>query len=325
MSNIQSISPIEWWLAQCKVDELQSCPIPTKEAVINEIPSINKDGFTLCTSECASDLIHQLFNHYVDESTLVLTTNWEHPSVCECIAKCKNVKKIDITKPVDAREIYQECQKYKSVFCYMIGIANNFLYETSQTTLHIVRNILNQLSIPSIFVLDDCQGFLIRTRDWSMFDYVVTTAHAFMNLDCGVCFCRSPFYGFGELNIPNLYLGKLQQIKHLLNKIFLFNSCVQEYFSDTEIEFLRPCSPTQAVVRVKMPNVAEKLQSIGIKQASYRIDDAGQELFEQTIGFRAFKHIFDASELISQLENLKYLVQENATSRLTNTVLRLNN
>lgn len=332
------ISPIEWWLDYCKYDqsvldtsEVKSVNLDKLKAdIINEIPSINKDGFTLRTSECATNLIEQLFNHYVDESTLVLTTNWEHPSVCECINKCKNVRKIDITKPaVNAIELYHECQKYKSVFCYTIGIANNFLYETSQATLHIVRNVLNQLSKPSIFILDDCQGFLIRTRDWSMFDYVVTTSHAFMPMDLGVVFCKSPFSGFGNSDIQDSYLHKITQIKNRLPRIFLFNSCIQEFFADTEIEFIRPCSPIHAVIKVRMPNVVEKLQSIGIKQATFRITDNGQEftdnMLEQNIGFRAFKYIFDPTGFVEQLKNLKYLVQENADSRFTNSVLRVNN
>lgn len=342
------ISPIEWWLDYCKVEQKIQYEKPAilstsevsdikssanldklKADIIAEIPSINKDGFTLRTSDCATDLIEQLFNHYVDDSTLVLTTNYEHPVVCECLDKCKNVKKIDITKPVDALEVYQECQKYKSIFCYMIGVTNNFVNETSYATLHIVRHVLNQLSKPSVFVLDDCQGFLIRTRDWSMFDYIVTTAHAFLPMDLGVTFCKSPFAGFGNLDVPESYLHVITQIKQKLPRIFLFNSCMQEFFADTtQLEFIRPCSPIHAVIKVRMPNVVEKLKSIGINSFNYyktddKTDDRTDEytsiesmdgLVEQSIRFRAFKYIFNSTGFVDQLKNLKYLVQENANN-----------
>lgn len=334
MNSIQRISPIEWWLDYCKIDE-EPKKIEVQNvnsAIIDAIPSFNKEGFTLRTSECASDLIKQLFEHYVDDSTLVLTTNWEHPSVCECLVKCKNVLKIDITKPANAQEIYQECQKYKSVFCYMIGIANSFINETSQSTLCLVRHILNQLSKPSVFVLDDCQGFLIRARDWSMFDYIVTTAHAFMDIDLGIVFCRSPFRGLGNTEATEEYLCKVLQIKQRLNKIMLFNSCIQEFFADTDAEFIRPCSPIHAVVKVRMPNVVEKLRSIGINNRMFKINghefvniDATSDMFEQNVGFRAFKYVFDSTGFVDQLENFKYIIKENASYRLTNSVLRLNN
>ena len=75
----------------------------------------------LTVDTCATNIINNLFDKYVDDDTLVITTGSEHHSVRNNLNKCKNVVNFvcrgEIRQDID---IINTIKPFKKVFIYMI-------------------------------------------------------------------------------------------------------------------------------------------------------------------------------------------------------------
>ena len=128
------------------------------------------------------DLIAQLFDLYVDDSTLVVTTDHEHETVKQHLAKCKNVhyinlKQLRLNFESEIQRLVSALNSYRRVFVYIIHVSNDGLY----TTPYFLHQRLFDLTLNKqrILVLDDAQGMYLTRANYSLFDYVLSTAHAF--------------------------------------------------------------------------------------------------------------------------------------------------
>lgn len=286
------------WLNRCNACYSSVIPLDEniEDLLIDEVLAVNKKGFTVRTANHAHLLIKELFDYYVDDSCLVITTKHEHPTVKEIIDECKNVYYLS---DVNAFDVHEACKPYKSVFCYTIGIANDFLYETSVNTLHNLRCILDSLRIPSIFCLDDCQSFLVRFRDYSMFDYVVTTAHAYSNYDCGCVYCKHDI-PIGSRETPVKLLQSILGAKQAIPNLQLFDSVIRGSLPYTVFRNTKSSIFSSPVVS---STVVSLLHNLGLFK-QIQCEPNGHAC----IPLRGFNYYKNPSEFIKQIENLVYVV-----------------
>ena len=131
--------------------------------------------------KCATDLIQLLFDRYVDDDTLVITSMQEHPKVCSILSKCKNVMHL-----IDDGKLYdmplecfvKEVKRYRRVFVYAIGTSCGNGQHVPQNVFYTIKRMLQLSKVEHIFTIDAVQELFLLPRDYSMFDYVIGTAHA---------------------------------------------------------------------------------------------------------------------------------------------------
>ena len=79
-------------------------------------------------NNCCSDFIRELFKIHVDDETLVISSDCEHPTVKECLANCKNTLILnqhqDIRK-FNLNKIQEAIKNYNKIFVYIISVRND--------------------------------------------------------------------------------------------------------------------------------------------------------------------------------------------------------
>lgn len=85
--------------------------------------NINSKNRYIRFDESGTAIIRKIFKKEVDDDTLVITTNYEHTAVQECVQNCNNVYKFDMDKirNYKTNEVMFLAKKYKKVFVYIIG------------------------------------------------------------------------------------------------------------------------------------------------------------------------------------------------------------
>lgn len=181
----------------------------------------------LSVADNATSIIQNLFNKYVDDDTLVISTQHEHPSVKECLARCKNVCYI----VQNNRLVYNEgLFKYKKVFVYVLGLNSGDAYFMSIRFLKELKQKFLQREINFIFVLDAVQELFFIPRDYSIFDYVIGTAHALItNYNMGICFGKDKIAN----QYSNLVMDFCDRLEIIFKRkllLFYFSSIMKDYF-----------------------------------------------------------------------------------------------
>ena len=194
------------------------------------LPCKINDDYHFTFSTTATDLIKQLFKKYVDDDTLVLTTNSEHPKVQEILKKCKNV-----VKAFDKESLQQFTvdNKYKRVFIYMIG--------TMCATGHIVydqefESIIERAKASGkevITVIDAVQELFLLHRDYNKFDYIIGTAHALIpEYNVGLMLSKDTSIG-KHLMIAQPFVTMLKWLLKRKEYLYQFSTFMSMEFGNT--------------------------------------------------------------------------------------------
>lgn len=244
---------LNWWLNLDPFtdEELKFLDIPR-----NDHPEINEDkytdleieyfnhlkmsnldisNYTISFEKCATDFINLLFDEYVDDKTLVITTENEHENVTKRANLCKNVIKFtnhDI-RTNNIRKIVPLLSKYKKAFVYIIGTHISTGEITPQQFLINLKQSLKRDKLPNIFVLDDVHGMFLVPRDYTLFDYILNTAHALIKgYDVGILISNKNKKQFGirAYNWGKDYLNKLDLLFTRKDKLLSFKNVCEEYF-----------------------------------------------------------------------------------------------
>ncbi len=204
--------------------------VSVDETLKKFLPCQINDDYHFTFSTTATDLIKQLFAKYVDDETLVLTTNSEHPKVQEILKKCKNV-----VKAFDKETLQQFTvdKKYKRVFIYMIG--------TMCATGHIVydqefESIIERAKASGkevITVIDAVQELFLLYRDYNKFDYVIGTAHALIpEYNVGLLLSKDNSIG-KPLAIAQPFVTMLNWLLKRKEYLYQFNTYMSMEFGNT--------------------------------------------------------------------------------------------
>ena len=195
---------------------------------------------------CCSSLIERLFKKYVTEDTIVIHSKRDHPSVFKCLEKfpCKELicldhgyylqdglrkdprtERTDITKEFSIRKFQKRLQRkdYSNIFFLSYGsnvcdgeVRDNRIFQR-------IFKLCDEYCKNIIKVLDDCQGSMWIDRDYSIYDYVLWTAHATLScFDVGVLISAPNMPIIGTYHIGEEYLYDNYR-RLLMNEEFAHN------------------------------------------------------------------------------------------------------
>ncbi len=192
-----------------------------------------KNDARLHTSECATNLINQLFDIYTEnDDVLIVTTGYEHPNVNKILQNKKNVLYIDIFN-IDLlyESILQSSKKFDKIFIYISGTQISTGYFVDDIYFKKLKMIFSKNKV--IMVLDDVQGMFLADRDYTIYDYIIGTAHSLCPYyDTGFLIQNTLDFNFNGGNSSWIegYLKRLEII--LLRKKILkqfFNVCCNHF------------------------------------------------------------------------------------------------
>ena len=188
----------------------------------------NTGNFEFSFDLSCSDLIETLFKRYVSPDTIVISSKRDHPSVQKCLEsfECKelillddgeylegdfnpdprlfrNSKDFSINKLANRLSI----KNYKNIFFISYGtnvcdgeVRNNNFF-------HRIIKVCKMNCDSTVSVLDDCQGSMWIDRDYSLFDYVLWTAHAtLLWFDTGILLTKKGMPVLGVHNVGEEFL-----------------------------------------------------------------------------------------------------------------------
>ena len=185
---------INWWLNSVKFNEEELKLLQTENVIEQFVPNkceqkdITKKLLSLLPisngienslisfDTCATNIIDELFKKHVTDETLVITSGSEHPSVVNNLNKCKNVKVVVNSTGLESLNF--DFTKYKNIFCYFIGLSVGDNHYMPNKIVESLQQLIKSLNMPSVFILDDVQEMFLLPRDYSIYDYVIGTAHA---------------------------------------------------------------------------------------------------------------------------------------------------
>ena len=182
---------------------------------------------------CATDIIDKLFKQYVDDDTLVITTKQEHLKVDKILEKQKNLLYLfdDCKFNIDIFQLPDIIARYKKIFIYVIGTTCCIGKRIDQSQLIAVKHIAEQAHIPSVFVLDAVQELFMLPRDYSIFDYVIGTAHAIVpKYNCGIVISKEQPYCKNQKTIALKFSNLLQIVLKRKQYLSDFSRCLHEEF-----------------------------------------------------------------------------------------------
>ena len=200
--------------------------IPLGQSLFNHNLYVEKEARTF---------INYLFDKYSDDETLLITSPMNHPCVVDNMNKFKNILQLHYHTTVLYSNLNQVKQYlinkiYKRAFIYLIGTHQTTGEITPSIFFEQLRDYLLSQNIEPIMVIDDVHGMYIIPRDYSIFDYVITTAHAIIrHFDMGMMFaCCSSLI---SLNISSFNTTLVTNMDYMFNSCSLLKSLNLSYFN----------------------------------------------------------------------------------------------
>ena len=206
------------------------------EEYINRMPysNITTNSHTITFADSGSEFINNIFNNNVDDDTLIIFSDAEHPSVLNKTKEYSHTLQLHYNDDIlglNFNKIINESKKYKKVFLYIIGtqISNGII--TPQIFFTKLKEMFNKHNIEHTFVLDDVHGMFFVPRDYSIFDYILYTCHALINkYDMGILISKDGLLGEKIYNQGKQYLDMLDVILKRKDKVLMFYNVMMEYF-----------------------------------------------------------------------------------------------
>lgn len=207
--------------------------------------NINNKDYHITFEYKARTFINYIFSEYFDDTdTLIISVENEHHSVLENINKCKNgiiLKRFDVFNYNFSKIMLElSTKKYKRAFVYITGVQLFTGEIIPQLFFEKLKDILLKNNISVKMMLDDVHGMFLIPRDYSIFDYILYTAHSIVDkFDMGLLISKDGLYGKRAYNWGSKYLKRLDIMLKRKEKIFLFkyilNQYFNQYFSNKEI------------------------------------------------------------------------------------------
>ena len=217
------------------IDELHFDRLTQKYFDAMPFCNLTVDNAQLRFSDSATTFISKLFEEYVDKDTLVISSCIEHPSVNLCLDLCDNVflyQEQDLMNK-NTKAAFSEILKYKKIFVYIIGTHARTSYSTPQDFFMEIRDFCNKNDIKCTMVIDNVQEMFLLPRDYSIFDYVVGTAHAIIrkfNMGILITVGNNKVFGDKIYNWGMTYYDMLNEVLKRKEKLFMFRTVMNHYY-----------------------------------------------------------------------------------------------
>lgn len=184
-------------------------------------------------------LINKVCEAYIDDNTLVLTTEQEHSSVKSALKNVKHCLVLNVCDLYKENTLINILNTYKDtncdkIFLLMAGTLPGTFEVINQEFFIELRNNLSKNNIPSIFILDDCQGCGFVFRDYNIFDGILATGHVFIpGFDMGIFFTKldKKLGYYNKTGLKHL-IEKISIILKTRDKAMQFNTLLSEYFKN---------------------------------------------------------------------------------------------
>ena len=273
--------------------------------------NIDSDGYDISFSKKATDLIVELFRLHVDDDTLVISSDSEHDNVKKCLSGCKNRLILTDLTNVSMNNILVESKKYKKVFVYIIGtqISNGRI--TPQNLYIELKELFIKNGIEHIMVIDDVHGMFIIPRDYSIFDYIIFTAHALvLNYSMGMLISRKGLYRAESIyNWGSDYLPSLDIVLKRQEKLRMFNYVMSEYFyfylKSNDYKLFPNVAPHIFSLIAINKNFTEDMCQL-LKPYQIKVEYSNQKY--TFLRFRAAQYISDPDLLLPGLDKLETIL-----------------
>lgn len=178
----------------------------------------------------ATSIIDKLFSMYVDNKTLVIVSSDEHDSVKKHLEKSNTCVINMHNKNLDWGSIKKIVDGYTNIFCYIIGTTASGNI-TKDIFLKKIKSLCTNKKI--IMVLDAVQEMFVLPRDYSMFDYIIGTAHAMTKgFDMGIVIRNNKLSDIGKKYKyrPLQHLELLKIVVQRMDKLFLLKPVLDMEF-----------------------------------------------------------------------------------------------
>lgn len=322
---------LDWWINKDKLtdDEQRIAKMRRPEDIVNSfnynniideyfrlMPCCNltSDTHKIEVAPTARELITKLFTHCVDDDTLIIYSSSEHQSVVENVNRFKHSLSIttDEIQQLNFSNILREIKNYKKVFVYIIGTEISTGRIIPQKFYTRIKQILVNNNKEHVIVSDDVHGMFITPRDYSIFDYIIGTAHALVvgyNMGIIITKKENPEFGIIATNWLEEYLKPLNVVLSRKEKLYDFYKVIsmylEDYVYDKRTKLLPNITPNIFALRIPKTIISEKLRlqlrEYQIKVEGYNVDNT-QHCF---IRMRGQQFITDSSYLKPGLELLK--------------------
>ncbi len=257
----------------------------------------------------ATYIIDKLFSDNVDDDTLVLSTYSEHASVLKNLVKCKNVLKVisDNHLIYNASTLEAEIKKFKKVFIYMIALSMGDSMNASNEVNKQLMSLVKQCNVKCIFVLDAVQEMFIMPRDYSIYDYIISTSHAIAhNINFGILLSKKTmkhYMSFYDEDDIRNYIKINLFYKRNMAQMLMFHSVMYQALSkyiqtDKSLIVYNNHAPTFFTL-ADMKN-----RLCGVQE----MDDAAAKPTYSEVTFRATEFLCDPEYNLKKLEKLEYML-----------------
>lgn len=211
-----------------------------EDAYFDRMPFCNITSKThqISFNESGTAFITDIFKEEVDEDTLVISTYYEHGSVQTILNNISNKLLLNYELDIcqyNLDKILYEAKKYKKVFVYIIGTQLSTGEIIPQLFFEKLKQAFVKNNIIHKMMLDDVHGMFLVPRDYSLFDYILYTAHAIVkDFNMGMLISKKNTFEFGkkEYSWGNEYLKRLDIILKRKEKIFMFKHILLSYFNE---------------------------------------------------------------------------------------------
>ena len=265
-----SYEKLEFLNAFCPTDIEWRYNVKEWEKLEKKLRTFIPMGYTLnhhhlYVHRTATDLINGLFDKHVDEETLIITSVVEHEAVEKNLARLNRdgVDHIRLhyyngIKSLNLSQVKQVIQNkpYKKAFVYIIGTQITTGEVTPEAFYVKLKEYLECQGIKTIMVTDDVHGMYLYPRDYSIFDYVICTAHALIRRwDMGLMWSKTEEnFGLHCCHWLSGYIQRLDMILKSQSKLFQFSNVMEEtfiqYLSLPYIEYMSNSVPHIFSIRV---------------------------------------------------------------------------
>ena len=284
----------------------------------NRLPYCNLTTDTSCISFDAgeTEIIVKIFEKYVDDETLVIYSDREHPSVVESVEKCKNILKLNYSKDIvtfNFSIIEDKIKDYSKVFVILNGTQVGSAEVIPQYYFIKLKELLRDKE--TTLVLDAAQEMFLSPRDYSIYDFVLGTAHAVVDsYDIGICISNHKEYIAEKVyNWGNDYLKSIDIVLKRMDKLRIFKYIMSQYFyyliptgkfrfvdDSTTVSYLFNIEDVHCLLN---NNIRELLRQ-------YKIEIDGIGTMRQFIRFRCQEFLESPEKLIDGVKVLDKLLKE---------------
>lgn len=263
----------------------------------------------ISTASNARSLILSIFKKNVKSNTLIITSAHEHNSVNEILHQYSSTNEIiyinGASCKFDAYLMFNQCKNkldkihnIEEVFIYFIGTIPGTGFIINSLFFNMLSTELSLKKIKYKMAIDAVQELFITPRDYSQFDYIIGTTHAFYpEVNTGILFSKDN--NFQTIVQSTKYIiDALNMIQIRRNHLLFFSHIMNQHYSSVA-QYLN------LILTYESPHLFSIGNSNGtLTPLIQHVDDKFLNTKYQSIKFRGLHAIFDPQTFKNKMAKL---------------------